>query len=647
MQFIISILGTPLGYILYLCFLIAGNYGLSIILFTVVSKILLFPVSLWVQKNSVRMARLKPELDDIKRRYAGDKDKIDDEQMALFRREKYNPLSSIIPTLVQIPIIMGLIHVLNNPLLYLRVNDFNPYFLGLDLNHIPSITQPALSWIVAFLAITATFLMCVAQNTINPFQREQSAANKWGMTAAITIFASYFVFVVSLSLALYWGISNFLQILVMILCNMIYNPRKHIDQQIRAQKPHYSREEKVQMRQAERENKGREKADIKKFYATEDKQLVFISPSNGYYKYYKNFIAYILEHSDIVIHYITSDPNDQIFTANNPQIVPYYIGEKALISFMMKMDADMVVMTMPDLGHYHIKRSWVRKDIEYVFADHSMNSMHMVFREGSLDHYDTIFCVHAQYMDEIRASEKLYGTKEKKLIPVGYNLIDDLAAQYEAEANEAADAEGAPGANDDKKIILIAPSWQKDNILELCIDEILAQLLGRDYHIIVRPHPEFIKRFPDKMKEILQRYENYVGDDLTFETDFTSSTSIFTSDMLITDWSAIAIEFSYATLKPSLYINTPPKIMNPNYKNIPFVPLDIALRDLLGVSVDLNQLGTLADTVTDMFQRQGDFKAQILNTRDKYLFNLGHSGEAGGRYIIDRLSEQNPKKTVV
>ena len=570
----------------------------------------------------------KPELDEIKLRYAGDKDKIADEQIALFKREKYNPFSGMAPILIQIPIIIGLIHVINNPLLHLDADSFYPYFLGLDLSLIPSILQPDPAWVLAFFGIAATFLMCAAQNYLNPFQRQQSLANKWGMTAAITAFAAYFVFVVPLGLALYWTASNFMQIIVMAICHLLYNPRKYIDQQLHAQKRKITPEEKAEQKKAGI----REKADIKRFYAAENKKLVFISPSNGYYKYYKNFISYILDNSDIAIHYVTSDPNDQIF--NNPKIHSYYVGEKALISFMMKIEADMVVMTMPDLGHYHIKRSWLKKDIEYVFADHSMNSMHMVFREGALDYYDTIFCVHSQYMDEVRASEKLYGTKEKRLVPVGYNLIDDLIEQYEAMKQEQ------DGRQDNiRKTILIAPSWQKDNILELCINELLAQLMGKGYNLIVRPHPEFVKRFPDKMKSILQTYENYSGGDLIFETDFTSSTSIFTSDMLITDWSAIAIEFSYTTLKPSVFINTPPKIMNPNYKKIPIVPLDIALRDLLGISVDLNKMDDLADRVADLFEHQGDFKEQILETREKYLFNLGRSGEAGGRYIIDALTK--------
>jgi len=569
------------------------------------------------------MAMLKPELDEIKEQYAGDKDKIADMQLELFKRNKYNPFSSIVPTLIQLPIILGLIHVVNNPDLYLAV-DFDPYFAGFNLAYIPTLANPGSAWILAGLAILATFIMCVAQNNINPMQSMQSAANKWGMTAAITVFIAYFTFIVPLGLSLYWTASNILQIFVMLICNVLYSPRRYIDMQIKSQRPVYTKEEKLKAK----ENKARERADLKRFYKDIDNiRLIFISPSSGYYKYYKNFISYIIQNSDINVHYITSDPLDQIFKHNIPSFIPYYVGEKALIPLMMKLEADIVVMTMPDLGHYHIKRSWVKKDIEYIFADHSMNSMHMVFREGSLDYYDTIFCVHSRYMDEVRASEALYGTKKKNLVAVGYNLIDDLIEQYNNLAHVV----------NDKKVILIAPSWQKDNMLELCIDDVLENLLDCGYKLIVRPHPEFSKRYPNKLKEIMERYAEKISEDFIFETDFNSSSSIFTSDMLITDWSAIAIEFSYTTLKPSLFINTPPKVMNPNYKKIPIVPLDIALRDLLGVSVDVDKLSSINDIVADMFSRQEDFKKQILETRDKFLFNLGNSGEAGGKYIIDRL----------
>ena len=120
----------------------------------------------------------------------------------------------------------------------------------------------------------------------------------------------------------------------------------------------------------------REKKDFKRFFSVVNKHLVFYSESSGFYKYYQGIIEWLLAHTNLTIHYITSDPEDQIFALaeKEDKIRAYYIGEKRLITLMMKMDADVVVMTMPDIENFHIKRSYIRKDIEYIYIPHCMDS---------------------------------------------------------------------------------------------------------------------------------------------------------------------------------------------------------------------------------------------------------------------------------
>ena len=67
----------------------------------------------------------------------------------------------------------------------------------------------------------------------------------------------------------------------------------------------------------------------------------------------------------------------------------------------MKMDADVVVMTMPDIENYHIKRSYIRKDINYVYVPHGMDSLNMTMRTGSMDHYDSVLCTGKIQKEEI------------------------------------------------------------------------------------------------------------------------------------------------------------------------------------------------------------------------------------------------------
>ena len=70
----------------------------------------------------------------------------------------------------------------------------------------------------------------------------------------------------------------------------------------------------------------------------------------------------------------------------------------------------------------------------------------------------------------------------------------------------------------DPKEILIAPSWQKDNLIDLCIDQILDQLLGKGYHVTLRPHPQYVRHFMDKLMAIKEKYSD--RDDFTLQTDF-------------------------------------------------------------------------------------------------------------------------------
>ena len=101
------------------CYSIFNNYGVAIILFTLFSKIILLPISIWVQKNSIKMVKMQPDINRIKIDYFGDRDKIAEEQEKLYKREKYNAFASLIPLIIQILLLMGLVEVINHPLTHI------------------------------------------------------------------------------------------------------------------------------------------------------------------------------------------------------------------------------------------------------------------------------------------------------------------------------------------------------------------------------------------------------------------------------------------------------------------------------------------------------------------------------------------------
>ena len=109
---ITDLISVPLGYVLQFCYDILQNYGLAIILFTFLTKVILFPVSMWVQKNGIAMVKMTPEINRLKIKYYGDKDTIADETQALYKKEHYHPLASTIPMFVQLLLLLQKIFLL-------------------------------------------------------------------------------------------------------------------------------------------------------------------------------------------------------------------------------------------------------------------------------------------------------------------------------------------------------------------------------------------------------------------------------------------------------------------------------------------------------------------------------------------------------
>ena len=69
--------------------------------------------------NSIRMIQIQPQINEIKYKHAGDKDRIADEQMELFKKAHYSPMLGMVPMLLQIPLVLGLINVIYNPMQHL------------------------------------------------------------------------------------------------------------------------------------------------------------------------------------------------------------------------------------------------------------------------------------------------------------------------------------------------------------------------------------------------------------------------------------------------------------------------------------------------------------------------------------------------
>lgn len=628
------IIGIFFGKILEFCFNLTGNLGWAIILFTFITKIIMMPVSIIVQLNSIKMVKLYPEMNEYKVKYHGDGNMISEAQYELYKREKYHPMLDLIPVAVQLVLLMGVVE----GIYYLMDKGIPMTFMGLNLADIP-VKSGGMILAIPIIAALSALLMCITQNKSNVLQSEQGMLNK-AITLTISVGLSlYLGMFVPGGIGVYWIASNLFSIGVMYLLNFLINPKKYIDyDRLNTSKEALSKlteTEKKQKQSRSKEEIARENRDYKRFFKYGPMQIVFYSEKNGFYKYFKDIIEEIIRRTNIEIHYISSDPDDEIFELSSDQFHTYYIGENKLIVLMMKIDADIVAMTMPDLQRFQIKRSIIRDDIEYIYIDHGIGSINMLLRKHALDHFDTVFSSNEIKDNEIRAQEEKYSLKPKTIVKYGYGLIDNMILAYEKDHpfdEESLTTKAQPQ-------ILIAPSWQADNILDTCIDDILDNILGKGYYVIVRPHPQYVRHYMDNLNRIKDKYSS--NRDFELQLDFSSNKTVYDADILMTDWSGIAYEYTFTTLKPTLFINTPMKVINPDYEEIGVVPFDIEIRDKVGISLELNEMDKIAETVDTLLNSEMYSKEEIKKLREKYLYNVGCSTKVGASYIIDRLVQKN------
>lgn len=132
-----GLLATPLGWIMKVCYALVKNYGIALFLFTFITRLAVFPLSIKQQKSTARMSMINPELEKLKKKYAKNKEKLNEETMKLYKKENINPMSSCLPMVITMVILFSLIPVIYSPLTY--ISDANKEDVEISNNLITNI----------------------------------------------------------------------------------------------------------------------------------------------------------------------------------------------------------------------------------------------------------------------------------------------------------------------------------------------------------------------------------------------------------------------------------------------------------------------------------------------------------------------------
>jgi hypothetical protein len=368
--------------------------------------------------------------------------------------------------------------------------------------------------------------------------------------------------------------------------------------------------------------------EVKRFQDLEDyeKEIVFYSENKNSIFIFESIIEELITKYSKNICYVTSSKDELNF--KNKKIKTFFIGDGiARTKFFLNLKTKILIMTMPDLETFHIKKSKIYP-VHYVYIFHAMVSTHLVYRKNAFDHYDSILCVGQYQIDEIRNAEKIYNLKPKKLFHSGYTHLDNLIKK---------NAEKKDKITKDNNQILIAPSWGETGLFETVIEEVIRELLDAKYKVILRPHPMTLKLSKKKIALIQKLFS--VNPNFKLELDLPNFDSLLFSDIMISDWSGIALEFAFAFEKPILYIDVPKKIHNKDFKDITQIPIEESIRDKIGKIILPSEIKQISKEIEMLKQQTFERKDMIRKIRDKEIFNIGNSGKKSASDIIELLNQ--------
>ena len=293
MNSVFDIINVPLGYLFKWIYYVVGNYGWTIILFTLLMKLILFPLTLKQQKAMKKTQALQPKLLKLQEKYKYDKEKLNQETMKLYQESGANPMGGCLPTLIQFPILIALYNIIRKPMSYLmmlsndaimqiyeringsaaesfsyinqidlankmrdsmdKVGDFinshdliNFDFFGFNLSVTPTLQYISEHWIYVLIPLLAggtTYLVSYVSSKISGIASQENnptASSMKVMNYLVPLMTAWFAITLPAGLGLYWTVSNLMQILQMYLMN------KHItvDSPVDEDKPTHYRERK-------------------------------------------------------------------------------------------------------------------------------------------------------------------------------------------------------------------------------------------------------------------------------------------------------------------------------------------------------------------------------------------------------------------
>ncbi|MGO5027389.1 YidC/Oxa1 family membrane protein insertase [Candidatus Agathobaculum pullicola] len=255
----------PLGLILLGIFKAIGSYGLAVILFALLVKLICIPLAIKGKKSMLAMNALNAEMQQLQKKYANNRIKLNEEIQKLYDKHGVNPMSGCLPQFIPLPIMMGLYYAVQQPLKFMMgfnqdvINqlavlvgvdtatagyysqitiaeklgdlftqnggvwpeavtnitngagellniDFN--FLGLNLAQTPTFPNPSILWIIPILSGATAFLSSFVMQKMQGTQNSAAAGQMKVLNIMMPLMSLYFGFILPGAIGIYWIFNN-------------------------------------------------------------------------------------------------------------------------------------------------------------------------------------------------------------------------------------------------------------------------------------------------------------------------------------------------------------------------------------------------------------------------------------------------------
>ena len=207
-----GILASPMSYLLTWIYDFIGNYGLALLVFTILIKGVMYPLYAKQIKTTMNMSKMQPKIKEIQQKYAKDKALMNQKMAELYKEEGGSMYGGCLPMLIQMIVIMGLFALLRNPMNYIS-SDKMLFAIHESFLWIPDLAQPD-KWVLPIIAGIATFLATYFSQT-----NQMSGPNAYQMKMMTKMMKYVFPVMILLmgrsypaGLALYWSLNQIIQI---------------------------------------------------------------------------------------------------------------------------------------------------------------------------------------------------------------------------------------------------------------------------------------------------------------------------------------------------------------------------------------------------------------------------------------------------